>query len=182
MPGVSLFLTDINALPDEIQKLLPKEDNENWFETYRKRFPNSRDKVLFIIQPSKARVLNALKQPFSLEQSDDHKILGNEFTFIVDPHWASNEVQSILNESNTIRLSLGMKENELTEIIPLQLNIKNDTGTDPLNSTFLFPSNPLQGGMVNRSEESRSVERTKSDLNKDETKYYETKYYETKLV
>ena len=178
MPGVSLYLTDINKLPDEIQKLLPIEQDENWFDTYRRLFPNSEDKALFIILPSKARLLNALKHPFALEASDNHQIRGNEFTFIVDPSWAPDGEQSILNDKNTLRLSLGMKNNELTEVIPLQLNINTNKGMDPLSNSTISQSE--EHGLGNRPSGSRSVERTQSDQNKDERRIQQQRINELK--
>ena len=122
MTSVNLYQTDINQLPTQLQKLLPIDPHSTWYDTYRRRFPDSGDKVLFIITAAKARILESLKEPFILENINEIGVGTNKFIFINDPTWIPLPEQRIsIKKDFAKRITIGTRENEITDVIELEL-------------------------------------------------------------
>ena len=154
MSSVSLFETDINSLPEQIQQFLPVKTDSTWFDTYQEMFPESNNRAFVLIQPAKARQLERLQEPINLIQLD-HVILDNtKFIFILDQIWTPTNPQQFITDETARRLKLEIKDGKIVNVTRLELGLKFDpinTSTPPshtnvhkttkLSKTLVFPLN-----------------------------------------
>ena len=167
MSSVSLYEADINSLPEKIQQFLPVGENSTWFETYQERFPNADNRAFVLIQPTKARQLEALVEPINLIPVDHMNLDETKFLFIFDQIWTPSEPQQFINDQTARRLRIEVKDGKIENVTRHGLGIRFGSSDTSTPKPQRQPSTSLDRGMDQRREKSR-VEQTKriNDLKK----------------
>ena len=169
---LSLYEADINQIPATLQNFLPIYENLNWYESYRQKFPRANDQLLFITQPTKARLLGQLETPLTLKESIDDRIDGDKFIFIADQNWVPESGQRLVSKDNAKRIRIKIVDKTIDSIEELPLGI--EPTVEPLEP--MSQSTPA----VKTTRPSRSLERTSQEQRNEEKQHQQWRIQELK--